>query len=705
MDEEREKKKGTQISDLVTLHDKAITEFKNKFWISAEENKRYRKGDHWSDEEKAEISSQDLIDYSLPIAETKLTVNISQQMATRSDLRCLGRGPEDEINAEIKTTLLKFVDDDNDFEHKESDCYADGIGKKYGVIKRYTDYSKNAKGRITLNRIPLNQVMWDLNCKDYNVPKYASWMQEMEYISREQLSEIYPNKKDIIDRISDSMWSDNTGSGKDMQDWFRMDRGLQMCKRVIHYQRRYKTIYSQYMSDGSVENIDDSEYMNAEYMNETNDTNYKSEENYEMKKENNLNQDNVKYTDQGQTVPLTVDQNNVKYTDQEQTVPLTVVKKIPRIVEYIEAVVFIKEITEELNRYILGYTDNEGNFIESDMHCLHPYFSFFDDGDVICLMDLLKQPQRFIDRITMQIDRSMSKMIKSSYTVIRNLLEDQTISDWDEISTELTGGGALMFVKDHNAIRPIVSGIINPELFTMWKFIYQVFDDVTGGKNNVGVKETSGESGVAVRERKEAAVLVSYLYVDNLRRWKKTLGEGLMENIDEVYGGDQKSTFRILGDSMSKDVLEILEQQGIYKQSKMPHGYGFMDLSGTDKPLGETKVDIIISRAASTPHLKEQKLAQLMAYYSMKAQNGEKTPPISLFFALMDIDPTVKLPLEKWEKEEESRRQAEMELRKKELEFKGHMAMADQSVKAANVMKPGEMNTMQNATLNNLKQP
>ena len=670
LDSDPDAKKSSELADFVQLHEKAATEFNTRFWTSGEENKRYRKGNHWSAKETEEIESQDLIAYSLPISATKINVNVSQQMANRNEWRALGRGREDELNAEIKTALFKFVDDANDFENVESDVYADATGTKYGVVKRYTDYRKNAKGDIILKRIPYNQVMWDLNCKDYNIPKFASWMEEYEFFSRQQLKEMYPDKAEFLDGVADSEFRITTEGEPLITNWYRTDRGLQMCKRVTHYQRRYRTVNVNYMSDGTIETSDD----NTKKDEETKGIEPVQEERSETPEYNDA-----------------TDSYNGMPNGPAMQPAVTIVKTIPRIVEYIEAVVFIKDTRQELDRFKLGYDDPEGKFIESDMHCLHPYFNFFDDGDIMCLMDLFKHPQKFLDRLTMQIDKSMSKMIKSSYTIVKALLEQETIDNWDELSLELSTGGANLLVKDHGAIQPINSGNIIPEVFMTWKMVYQVFEDIAGGKNQQGLKESANESGKAVEKRQEAAFMISFLYIDNLRRWKKTLGEGLLENIDEVYGDDKDSTFRILGDAMSKDVLEILKSKQVYEDGEMPYGFGYINLANLEKSLGETKVDIIVSRAASTPLQKEKKFNQLTNWYQMKAANGEQTPPLSLMFPYTDIDPTVKASIMKWEEEQKQEKAAMMDLQRKKMEFEGHMNIAKQSADAAGKLpKPEE---------------
>lgn len=670
--EDKKIKSATDIADLVTLHEKGIIEFHTRYWKSAEENKRFRKGDHWSTEEKDDIADQGLIDYSLPLSASKLNVNISQQMANRNDWRCLGRGREDELNAEIKTALFKYVDDDNDFENLESDVYSDSVTKKYGVIKRYTDYSKTAKGRIVLKRIPYNQVIWDINCKDYNIPKYCNWIQEYEYFTRQQLIEMYPESKEAIEAIPQGNFTTAAGSDQDIVNWYRTERGLQECKRVTHYQRRYKTVYSQHFDDGTTDIYDPDI---AE--NETSKS-IGSEENRDI---------NEKETEPAEGLYKRPDKSELSILPAQPGIRgRKLIKRIPRLVEYIEAIVFFKDTRTELDRYKLGREDLEGNFIESDLHCIHPYFSFFDDGEVICLMDYLKQPQKFLDRITMQIDKSMSKMIKSSYTVVKDLLEQETIDDWDNISTDLSTSGAIVLVKQHGALQPINSGVINPELFTMWQFIYKVLEDISGGRNNQGLKETSNESGVAVSQRKEAAYLLSYLYIDNLRRWKKTLGQGLLENIDEVYGDDKTSTFRILGDAMSKDILDILQSKDLYEPGELPYGYGYINLQNLERPLGETNVDIIISRAASSPQQKEMKFQQLMGWYTLQAQAGQPTPPLSLLFPYFDLDPTVKASIMKWEKEQQAKQQEMVNLEKQKLAFQGNMAIAKQATDAGKVI-------------------
>ena len=146
---------------------------------------------------------------------------------------------------------------------------------------------------------------------------------------------------------------------------------------------------------------------------------------------------------------------------------------------------------------------------------------------------------KFIDRLTAQFDAHLGKQIKMSYQTEWDLLMPEEQDRWDDICQGLIEGGEVIKTRGANGrdvIKPIASGTVPPELFTLWQFMVKVLEDVMGGASAQGIKETANESGVAVKARQEAGFTMAYTFLYQYGRALKYLGEGLVEDIQEVYG-------------------------------------------------------------------------------------------------------------------------------------------------------------------------
>jgi len=602
-----------KISEYVSLNERATSEF-DAGWIEARQNARIYRSKHWTTEEEGAITDDGRIPYSISTVEPKFDAILSQQRLNRSEWRLLGRGLEDELQAEVYTQVLKFVDEFNDFQYIESEVYQDALIKRAGIVERLIDTTDNPQGEVILKKLLFDEVIWDKNCKQYNVPRYANWVQTMDWLTKDELNDLYPEQKTLIEKLPE----DYSESDK-YKNWYRDENGQKLVKRVRHFQRKFKPVYKHVFigQDGKHEVV-------------TND-----------KKD---------FTKMVQ-MPIQTMMGMAMMTQ-----PQPPQKTIKKNKEYIEVTVFTKDINEQLDTYE----------IESKLIPVHPLFCFFDDGEFWSLMDRVKDDVRWSDRLAIQIDYSIGTLLKTSYEIQWDKLHPDDQARWFQMDTtagtdkglakQLTKGGAVLRrIGDGKIIDPIQGGQVAPELFTTWQIIMSIIEDSMGGRNIQGLKETSNESGIAVEKRQEQALALSYMYIDNLRRWKKTLGEGLLEDIKQVY--TEERTVRVIGESLAENVKQALGDT--YKNSKLSNGLGYLTVPPLD---GETKLDLIVDRAEFSATSKERKFGMLQAYNNLRINAGQMPLPLSITGKYLDIDPSLKQEITEWEEQQQMEQQKNMQI-------------------------------------------
>lgn len=655
-----------EVSGYVSLHDEALRVF-TPVWSEAYQNARLRRTKHFSPEEEADIKSQDRIPYSIPIVEPRVNSMISQQMLGRSEWRVLGRQKEDEIGAEVMTQVLKVIDEQNNFQYIESDIYADGMVKKVGVVKRTYEESEDGQSKdVKLTRKQFDQIMWDLNCKDYEVPLKAKWMQEWEFLTKDELKKMYPEKEDEIESTGDtSIYTNQFQQDKPYYNWnnywYVKDGGNKLVKVVTHYQRKFETLYDHIYEESDTGEL----YSDLGSSNPTGE--------YDMPYTNAFDQQEVK-----------------------RVIPISTRKTLK---EYIVATVFFKDSKLPLDQYR----------IDSKIMPLHPFFPQFDDGYYWGVYDQVKWAQIWIDRISTQIDYSIGSLLKNSYEIEWSRLHEDDKARWIQLddngmniglSKQATKGGAMIRrMGSTRIIDAIQQHNVPPDLFNVWQYMMKVVEDNLGGRNIVGLKESSNESGVAVQHRQEAALQSAYIYIDNLKRWKKLVGEGIVEMVKEAY--TEPKVLRILGNEMSPRVLKLLIQSGIAEQTQSNQSMFFLKYT----PQAELKYDLIVDRAEYSPLGKQRRFVMLQTYNNLRVQSGKPPLPFAVIGKYIpDMDMTVYDEIVEFEKSEEAQMQQQQEIAKQKMLFEGNLKQAKELREGASDATDviSKLTEMRNNQANNL---
>jgi hypothetical protein len=466
--------------------------------------------------------------------------------------------------------------------------------------------------------------MWDTNCKYYNIARHAMWQEDWEYVTRDELINKYGLNKDDIMSIPASNNYFKGSNRITYENWLRREDGQELIKLVRHQQRKWRACYRVTDNGG----------------------------NTRVEKEN-----------------IKIDEAVLNYTD-EQYVNDFAMKKVYDVdceeynEEYIEVTRFSALVQKELECY-----DEESKIMRG-----HLFASNFDDGIIWCLTSIIKDPMKAIDRLSMQIDTSLGKLIKNSYEVDWENLSDEDKNNWKVLSQKLVSGGAILRKKRGTVgrlVEPVNSGNIPPELFTVWQYWVSVLEDVMGGRNAQGLKErnSSNESGVLFEKRMEAGFAMAYLYMYNLGRAMKGLGEGIYEDIQAIYGDSEERVLEITDSDLDEEVMKAFQEANMYQESKIRKGRGYLKLSKQHLDFGKAKARIIIEKGAHSASAKERKMNMWLTINKLRIEAGQQPYPVEIWADSLEIDATVRNKMKEFEKQEAQKAAEAAQMNKMKMVF------------------------------------
>ncbi|MCK6606298.1 MAG: hypothetical protein L6Q59_15480 [Ignavibacteriaceae bacterium] len=178
--------------------------------------------------------------------------------------------------------------------------------------------------------------------------------------------------------------------------------------------------------------------------------------------------------------------------------------------------------------------------------------SFHSGSHFWCLTDLLRDPQRFIDRIFTQIDFGFGKDLKNVFQGNLHSLADIETPESAVRKAEQTGG-IIWTRTGEEAFKPLRSAGVNPQYFQAAAVMQSFIEDLSGGRSFQGLSEYYGESGAAINAKQKQGYMIVSLFLDNLRIWRKELGKRLLEYIN-VYE-DSERIIPVFGKEKLKEIM------------------------------------------------------------------------------------------------------------------------------------------------------
>jgi len=206
------------------------------------------------------------------------------------------------------------------------------------------------------------------------------------------------------------------------------------------------------------------------------------------------------------------------------------------------------------------------------------------------LADLLIEPQIFLDRVFMQIDYSFGRDVKNVYQGNLHALADSETPDSALRKAEKTGG-IIWTRTGEEVFRPIKVSGVNPQYFQIAAIMQGFIEDLAGGRSFHGMAEYSNESGKAILAKQKQGMLAAGMVLDNLRRWKCSLGEKLLE-----------ATLHYEGESAVAMAAQQLDQEA-FNGGRLP----------TAEEIALMDREIVVTDAPLSGDEKAEKLEQLIS--------------------------------------------------------------------------------------------
>lgn len=616
----KSKEYQTNIAELRNLFDTCIEDRLSEY-TRGQRNSRFLKGEHHTEADKKDYRKDGLIPYSIPLLTTKLTRILSEQRANRRDWKLLGRGEEDELGAEILTGVYKYIDDINEFDMTESDIYKDG-SKLFGCVEVSIDDSKNPEGEISLRKVPYYEFYWDSNSVMYDLSD-AQFCGRMEWVTRQNVKNTYG--KDIEDNPIEFS---KTGI-KNIKNYFRSDKGKDLICVITHEERFTKKSFG-------VKNLTTGDFEEFATKDEA--------ETHLGTQAGNLLTAGLS----GQT-----DINNIMTVLPDLRIVPIEAKKIKRTIFTGSQILLEEEI-------------------DSDLFSFIPYFQLFDDGDYYCLIDLVHDTQKWFDRLVSMIDRATVKNIKgNNYELNIQKLDPLVKNDVDNELKKLSRGGYTLKVLENGALLPIQVGNISTQEIAQLSGVQSFIEDLMGASGAGYAQDKADQTATEASIKEKASQMAGFLFLDNLRFWKKLVGQKILELIPQVYTRDRQ--IRINGSAYNEKVMKVLSENGVYKESAMNPSLGWMTVPS--ETIKNTKVDLIVSEAEPSDSMRIAQSNLLLSYNDSLLQRGYPPLPPEILLHGSKLPPTLIGQINEWYNEQKQAQaeaqQAEMKMKEAEMTMKG----------------------------------
>lgn len=437
---------------------------------------------------------------------------IGTQTQTRLDTKVMPREVGDEKQAELLNYIVKWVEQINDIEYVETEVFTDGLirGRGAAVIRWSTE--NLAYGYPKIEKIPVDELYWDINTKDLGL-KDARWAARVMEMTKQDALEMMPWAKETIMKASSLGTTSRVDYLiDDYKDHFKNDYtndGRRDNLLVVEHYEKIKAAKYLVMDDisGKQESFD-SQIDAEEYYNGLVEA----------------------YSDQGVPIVSSNGADLVAYIE-------TTVNQLIQTVLVGDEVVSHEPVALQDFPWLV-------------------FFCYHDNGDFWAMVDNFISPQDLLNRSFSQLDYQLGSAAKNVMTVIENRLgQSMKIED---VRREISKTSSVIPVKFHDAISAFPNQPVNPELFNNINFAIQRINDYGGGRNALGLQESAAESGRAVIARAEQAGVGRLPLFDRLRYWRKQLALQMIWYIKNFMSPNQ--VFRIIGYGGEVQWVELDDQ-------------------------------------------------------------------------------------------------------------------------------------------------
>lgn len=188
-------------------------------WLDeAEEDFAFAVGKQWRDEDKLTLERAGVPALTINKIQPNLFMISGYQRQNRPDIVAYPEGDEDSLYAEVVTRLIHNAVKISDAGYKQSEQFEDGVICGEGWIEPYIDYSNDlVNGELRVKKCnPLN-IFVDPASVEYDLSDAEYIIKVSPGLTKNQVLKLFPDKKSIIEKISNRTLSINSGDNTKIQ--------------------------------------------------------------------------------------------------------------------------------------------------------------------------------------------------------------------------------------------------------------------------------------------------------------------------------------------------------------------------------------------------------------------------------------------------------------------------------------------------------
>jgi hypothetical protein len=563
--------------------------FKEK-WDQMQDNSGFLRLNQYSATQLQKMSEQKRVPYVLDQINSAVNTYQGIQRDRRTEIFYYPVEDSDSVACEVLNAVKDATLAQSNFVYTESDVFTDGLIQKVGAVAYEWSREKDKNGALKIMKLRPRELMWDLNAQEYDKSD-AMWMSRYRMFGRDELINRFPWLRKQIENMAFFTGQEAVDLGLYGEYLESLSDQDNKWVALIEY---FKKVYeSRYFIQNVVSGYIDTAY-------------YEDKKSAEKEIEKRLAQYQEEIA------------NQAPQMGQMPPPP-------PQFEIFKDTTPVIKKITICHDTLFKTEDGSLEETLEEPFYPIDIYHPFWHDSDWWCPVDVMKDGQRFFNKMFSMADHWIGTMAKG--TLIGQSTDPE---EEKKVRDTFSSTGGFAHVKDVENYKMFESRGPNPQLFTMMDMARQNLVDNAGGQNFAGRKETASESGVAVRQRIEQGGLSGFIIYDNLRRWKMSVGAKMAWYLTHYMTVPQ--VVRIEGEELVQQTFDTMQKsessKDWFKANPMRPGIGFLKVNTNPmNSLEGLKVDVNVDEARWSVSKSAAILADINAAMQSNPLLAQTFPP------------------------------------------------------------------------------
>lgn len=537
----------------------AYSTFKEK-WDQMLSNSEFLRLLQYSDSQLAKMEKQNRVPYVLDHSNAAVNTFQGIQRDRRTEVFYYPVEESDDVACEVLNAVKDSTLSQNNFIYTESDMFTDGLIQKLGAISYEWSREKDKNGGLLIRKLRPRELMWDLNAQEYDKSD-ATWMSRYRMYGKEDLKARFPWLSKKIEKMSFFTGSEmaDLGLRKDYVEAIQ-DSSAGWVALIEYFKKVYESrFFIRNLTSGYVE-----------------DTYFTDKKSAEARVKERIQE---------------YQQKIAEIAAKSGMMP----PEPPNFDVFMDKTAVIKKITVAHDTLFTTEDGGTEEKLDEPFYPIDTYHPFFHDGDWWCPVDILKDGQRYFNKMFSTLDHWIGSMSKGLLLGSSNNPEEEK-----KVQQMFSTTGGFAHVTDVEDYKLFESRGPAPQLYDSLGLARQNLEDNSGGRNFQGKKETASESGVAVRTRIEQGGLSGFVIFDNLRRTKISAGAKIAWYLTHYM--TYPTVVRIEGEELVQATFEQMQKsetsKNWFRKNPLRPGVGFLEVNSTEANTIEgLKVDVNVDEA------------------------------------------------------------------------------------------------------------